>query len=139
MIIYLNGTLVERSKAHLSLDDRGFLFGEGAYEVTRAVHGSLFETERHIARLERTLRGLEIDPDPLDLEELFAVSERLVRDNGFADAEAIVYLQITRGASFPAGARLSAAGDATHRVHRREPLRAVSRPARARHRHPHDA
>src|SRR5688572_12832794 len=101
MIVYLNGTLVDKSKAHLSLDDRGFLFGEGAYEVTRAVHGSLFEPERHIARLERTLRGLEIDPDPLELEELFAVSERLVRDNGFADAEAIVYLQITRGASFP--------------------------------------
>jgi tripeptide aminopeptidase len=101
MIVYLNGTLVEKSKAHLSLDDRGFLFGEGAYEVTRAVHGSLFEPERHIARLERTLRGLEIDPDPLDLEELFAVSERLVRDNGFADGEATVYLQITRGASFP--------------------------------------
>jgi tripeptide aminopeptidase len=101
MIVYLNGTLVERSKAHLSLDDRGFLFGEGAYEVTRAVHGSLFEPERHIARLERTLRGLEIDPDPLDLAELFAVSERLVRDNGFADGEATVYLQITRGAWFP--------------------------------------
>ena len=101
MIVYLNGNLIERSKAHLSLDERGFLFGEGAYEVTRAIHGSLFETERHIARLERTLRGLEIDPDPLDLEDLFAVSERLVRDNGLADAEAIVYLQITRGASFP--------------------------------------
>ena len=101
MIVYLNGRLVEKSKAHLSLDDRGFLFGEGAYEVTRAVHGALFETERHIARLERTLRGLEIDPDPLDLEELFAVSEQLIRDNGLADDEAIVYLQITRGASFP--------------------------------------
>ena len=101
MIVYLNGTLIDKSKAHLSLDDRGFLFGEGAYEVTRAVHGSLFEPERHIARLERTLRGLEIDPEPLDLEELFAVSERLVRDNGFADGEATVYLQITRGASFP--------------------------------------
>jgi tripeptide aminopeptidase len=101
MIIYLNGTLVEKSKAHLSLDDRGFLFGEGAYEVTRAVHGLLFEPERHIARLERTLRGLEIDPDPLDLEELFAVSEQLIRDNGLAEDEAIVYLQVTRGASFP--------------------------------------
>jgi tripeptide aminopeptidase len=101
MIVYLNGTLVEKAKAHLSLDDRGFVFGEGAYEVTRAVHGALFEPERHIARLERTLRGLEIDPDPLDLEELFAVAEQLVRDNGFADGEATVYLQITRGASFP--------------------------------------
>lgn len=101
MIVYLNGTLIEKSKAHLSLDDRGFLFGEGAYEVTRAIHGSLFEPERHIVRLDRTLRGLGIDPDALELEELFAVSERLVRDNGLAEGEATVYLQVTRGVSFP--------------------------------------
>lgn len=101
MIVYLNGSLIEKDDAHLSLDDRAFFFGEGAYEVTRAIHGTLFEPERHIARLDRTLRGLEMNPDDFDLDELFAVSERLLHENDLTEGEATVYLQITRGAHFP--------------------------------------
>jgi D-alanine transaminase len=97
-LVYLNGNFVPRADAKLSVDDRGFLFGDGVYEVTRAVEGRLFEAERHCARLERGLRALAIEPG-LGAGELREISERLLRENGLRSGEATVYLQITRGAA----------------------------------------
>jgi len=100
MKVYLNGDYVERERAWISVDDRGFIFGDGVYEVTRAVRGKLFEGERHLQRLERGLRGLGITP-PAEVQEqrLGSISECLLRDNGLTTGEALVYLQITRGAA----------------------------------------
>jgi D-alanine transaminase len=97
-LVYLNGEYIPRADAKLSVDDRGFLFGDGVYEVTRAVEGRLFEAERHFARLERGLRALAIDPG-LGAGELREISERLLRENGLLTGEATAYLQITRGAA----------------------------------------
>lgn len=97
-IVYLNGDYLPRSEARLSVDDRGFFFGDGVYEVTRAVHGRIFEAERHMRRLERGLRELRLDfPGPV--ETLLEVHERLLHDNNLLEAQATVYLQITRGAA----------------------------------------
>src|SRR5262245_36665184 len=97
-IVYLNGEFLPRSEAKLSVDERGFLFGDGVYEVTRAVGGQFFEPERHLKRLARGLRELRL-PAPLSDDELLAVHLQLLRDNGLTDGEAYIYLQITRGAA----------------------------------------
>ncbi|HVH10607.1 MAG TPA: aminotransferase class IV [Gemmatimonadales bacterium] len=100
MLVYLNGSFLDRGRAAVSVDDRGFLFGDGVYEVTRAHQGRLFEPERHLARLERGLDALRITPPPtLDRGALVAISDQLVRENGLSDGDATVYLQITRGAA----------------------------------------
>ena len=100
MTVYLNGAYMPRAEARVSVDDRGFLFGDGVYEVTRAREGRLFEPARHFARLARGLQGLAIAwPAGLDPAGLQGISERLLRENGLESGDATVYLQITRGAS----------------------------------------
>jgi D-alanine transaminase len=97
-IVYLNGQFLPRSEAKLSVDDRGFFFGDGVYEVTRVVRGRLFEWDRHARRLTRGLRELRIDAG-LDLDTIRSLQERLIRENDLLEGQGTIYLQITRGAA----------------------------------------
>lgn len=97
-IVYLNGQFLPRSEAKLSVDERGFFFGDGVYEVTRVVRGRLFEWDRHARRLARGLRELRIDAG-LDIETIRSLQERLIRENKLTEGQGTVYLQITRGAA----------------------------------------
>jgi D-alanine transaminase len=101
MLVYLNGDYVPRERALIPVDDRGFLFGDGIYEVTRAVGGQLFEPERHARRLRRGVDGLRIALPAGAEHELVRVSERLLAENEMHDGEATVYVQVTRGAVAP--------------------------------------
>ena len=93
--VYLNGEYIPKEKAFISVDDRGFLFGDGIYEVTAAYRGKMFRWDRHLARMQRGLAALRIDFDPSVLEE---VHDGLIRDNGLAQAPvSYVYTEITRG------------------------------------------
>ena len=93
--VYLNGEYLPRSEAKISVDDRGFLFADGVYEVTSFYEGVPFYLDRHFARLRRGLDWMRIDVDFAELEELH---RQLIVKNGLEDAEtALVYLQITRG------------------------------------------
>jgi D-alanine transaminase len=96
--VYLNGQFLPRESATLSIDDRGFIFGDGVYEVTRVVDGELFESARHLTRLGRGLADLRLEPVE-SLGEIEEISRRLIVENGLQKGEAIVYLQITRGAA----------------------------------------
>lgn len=96
MTVYLNGRYLDRSEAVVSVDDRGFVFGDGVYEVTRAHDGVLLEVDRHAKRLEKSLAGIEIAYSPADLPE---VSLRLLRENNLTRGDATVYWQVTRGAA----------------------------------------
>ena len=100
MLVYLNGRFLESSEAAISAFDRGFIFGDGVYEVWRVVRGQLFEAARHQQRLERGLRELRITR-PVDgtLERITAIGERLLKDNGLASGEATLYVEITRGSA----------------------------------------
>ena len=60
MIVYLNGKFIDNAHATVSVDDRGFLFGDGVYEVFRVTEGRLFAADRHLRRLARGLEFLEI-------------------------------------------------------------------------------
>ncbi len=99
MLVYLNGAYLEHERASVSVEDRGFLFGDGVYEVTRASCGKLFEWERHLRRLKQGLGELRIAlPEP-QVDALRDVSLRLLERNGLTGGEATVYCQITRGAA----------------------------------------
>jgi D-alanine transaminase len=96
-IVFLNGRFILESEALIPVTDRGFLFADGVYEVIRFYKGKLFEPEKHVQRLARSLSELEL---PLDsVEKLVSVSESLISQNAFDRADGIVYAQITRGAA----------------------------------------
>jgi D-alanine transaminase len=98
MLVYLNGRYVPDGEATVSALDRGFIFGDGVYEVWRVVRGQLFEAARHQARLERGLRELRIArPADGTLERLMAIGERLLKENKLTDGDATLYVEITRG------------------------------------------
>ena len=100
MLVYLNGQYTPVAEARISALDRGFVFGDGVYEVWRAVRGQLFEAARHQARLERGLSELRI-PRPADasLERITNIGRRLFKENGLEENEATLYVEITRGAA----------------------------------------
>jgi D-alanine transaminase len=98
--VYLNGAYVPRGRATVSVDDRGFLFGDGVYEVIRVVAGGYVDADRHLARLRRSLSELRL-PDPAgDGIDLLAVGTELLRRQGIgSESQAVVYIQVTRGAA----------------------------------------
>lgn len=105
-IVYLNGEFLPRGEAKLDIEDRGAMFADGVYEVTRFYAGRPFALDAHIARLERSLDEIRIAP-PADVERLAELNDELMRRNHLADA--IVYWQVTRGSArrnhrFPADA-----------------------------------
>lgn len=98
MLCYLNGQYVPRASATIPVEDRGFIFGDGVYEVWRVINGRLFESDRHLARLAFGLRELRITPpDIASADVLNEVAERVLGENGLLDGEATLYLEVTRG------------------------------------------
>jgi D-alanine transaminase len=97
--VYLNGEFIPRERATVSVDDRGFIFGDGIYEVVRVIDGRIFEWDAHAARLARGLAGIRIALEATAIAALKGVCERLVMDNNLADGEATVYMQVSRGAA----------------------------------------
>lgn len=101
MYIYLNGKFVDKGKATVSVMDRGFVFGDGVYEVTRVIAGKLFKEKEHLNRLRSGLRGLKINVSEEVISSIPEVSRELIKRNGHTEGEASVYLQITRGTAWP--------------------------------------
>ncbi len=93
-IVYLNGEFKPIEEAAVSVLDRGFLFGDGVYEVMPVYGGQLFRLEQHLWRLGNSLDGVRISR-PLDNPEWEALLRELVKLNAAVDAT--VYLQVTRG------------------------------------------
>ncbi len=94
-VVYLNGDFLPAGEAKVSVNDRGFLFGDGVYEVTPAYGGRLFRWEQHLARLTAGLAATGIDFGAAALKQ---VKEELLARNGLDGAgAAYVYVQVTRG------------------------------------------
>lgn len=94
MIAYLNGEFAPQDSLKISVNDRGFLFGDGVYEVVMAYNGKFFAMDGHRTRLERSLRQLAFPAVQLDIEE---IGQELLRKNDLSDGCVGVYLQLTRG------------------------------------------
>ena len=93
--VYLNGEYLPETEARVSIFDRGFLMADGVYEVTSVLDGKLIDFDGHAARLERSLKALDM-ASPVGRDELLEIHRELVRLNGIE--EGMIYLQITRGA-----------------------------------------
>ncbi|GAB3021181.1 aminotransferase class IV [Natronobiforma cellulositropha] len=91
---HVDGDLVPRAEATVSVDDRGFRYGDGAFETLRAYGGDLFEWAAHAERLERTCDALSLEHG-LSREALRDRIDETLVANDFADA--YVRLSITRG------------------------------------------
>ncbi|MEC3950455.1 D-amino-acid transaminase [Sphingobium sp. HWE2-09] len=94
-IAYLNGRFLPLEDARISPLDRGFLFGDGIYEVAAVIDGKLVDSASHLARLQRSTAAIGIAL-PLDPAEIEAAQKQLIACNHLN--EGLVYLQITRGA-----------------------------------------
>ena len=90
--VFLNGGWVPADQAKVSVFDRGFLFGDGIYEVIPFYHGKLFTLEAHLDRLKTGLKEVEIT---YPVDALRTVVAEAVSRNG--QPSGIVYLQLTRG------------------------------------------
>src|SRR5471032_2515266 len=93
-IAYVNGRYLPRAQAKVSIEDRGYQFADGVYEVCEVRGGRLIDERRHMARLDRSLNELRI-AKPMSAAALSIVLHETVRRNRVHDG--IVYLQITRG------------------------------------------
>lgn len=94
--VFVDGQFVPSSEARVSPFDRGFLFAHSAYEVTAVYNGKFVDLDLHLARLGRTLTGLEIIAPTLDLAE---IHQELITRNEVS--EGLVYLQVTAGMQGP--------------------------------------
>ena len=97
MLVYLNGEYVDHANARVSVDDRGFLFADGVYEVARVYEGRIFMMGPHMERMRHGLGELRIRADIVD--QLPGIAERLLDENNLRQGDATIYIQVTRGAA----------------------------------------
>src|ERR1700744_4358679 len=93
-IAYVNGRYLPHKQAMVSVEDRGYQFADGVYEVCEVAGGRLVDERRHMDRLLRSLGELRIRL-PMTLPALSVVLHETIRRNRVTNG--IVYLQITRG------------------------------------------
>lgn len=93
-IVFVNGAYTPLADAKISIMDRGFLFGDGVYEVSAVLDGRLVDNDAHLARLRRSLSELGI-PNPHSDPEWTGIERELVARNRLS--EGVVYLEVTRG------------------------------------------
>ncbi len=92
--IWLDGELVDKSEAKISVYDHGLLYGDGIFEGIRVYNGRIFERDAHLRRLFDSARGIRLDI-PYTLEQLIVACEETVRINKFIDC--YIRLLVTRG------------------------------------------
>ncbi len=99
--VYLNGAFLPQEQACVPVTDRGFLFGDGVYEVIPAYGGRLFRWPHHLQRLQNSLDGIRL-ANPLSSAAWLEILEQLLlrnRESAGADNDQAVYLQVTRGSA----------------------------------------
>ena len=98
MIVYFNDKYIPHDEVKISPFDRAFLFADGVYEALRTYNGKLFRLDDHLERLKYSLSQLEIPFN--DFHQIENISTKLAEINNIK-SEYSVYLQISRGVSFP--------------------------------------
>ena len=93
-VAFINGAFVPLAEAKVSIEDRGFQFGDGVYEVIRTYNGRPFALETHLARLDRSAKALDLTQPYSSVEWAAHVLEAIRRA---AYPEAKIYIQVTRG------------------------------------------
>lgn len=94
--VFLNGNWVAPEEAQISAFDRGFLFGDGIYEVIPVYNGHLFRFAEHLTRLKNNIVELKL-PNPYSDSEWRTVCQQLIDSNGGGNLS--IYLQLSRGST----------------------------------------
>lgn len=92
--VYLNGQYLPMEESQISTQDRGFLFGDGVYEVIPVFERNMFEFDAHYQRLENSLQAVSI-ANPLDKQQWKTILNSLISKHEWNNQ--FLYLQITRG------------------------------------------
>ncbi len=92
--VFLNGEYLPEDQAKVSIFDRGFLFGDGAYEVVPVLDGLMVDVEPFLERLENSLAQLQIEW-PCSKDDYLEMHRQLIKKNNLK--EGVVYSQVTRG------------------------------------------
>jgi D-alanine transaminase len=95
-IAYVNGRYLDQRLAEVNVEDRGYQFGDGIYEVVHLYNGRFIDEDRHLDRLERSLREIRL-PMPMSRLALRHVLAEVARRNRVT--EGLLYMQVTRGVS----------------------------------------
>ncbi|MGI9451686.1 MAG: aminotransferase class IV, partial [Geminicoccaceae bacterium] len=98
-IVYFNGDYIPESQALVPYRERSFLFGDGAFDLTRTFKHRIFKLEEHVERFYRSMRALRLDPG-MSQNEMTAISEQVVERNLHlldADDDYWVGQRVTRG------------------------------------------
>jgi D-alanine transaminase len=116
-VVWIDGQITDYSTAQISLEDRGFLFGDGVYEVVRVYGHKPFALAEHLARLDRSAGGIELALS-MQLDEMAQLAHRLIDLSGIAEAE--LYIEVTRGSAernhlFPSGVKPTVVMGVRHR------------------------
>ncbi len=93
-IAYVNGQYVPHANAVVHVEDRGYQFSDGVYEVCAVLDKRLLDMEGHLARLERSLGALSI-PEPFARPALLQILRQMIARNRIRDG--LIYMQVTRG------------------------------------------
>ena len=93
MIVYLDGSFLPIEDAKISVLDRGFIFGDGVYEVLRSYNGRIFALDEHMQRFAASLAAIRITN--IDIGVIRERVERAFKTAGFANAK--IYFHVTRG------------------------------------------
>lgn len=94
--IWINGRIMPLAEAHVSVEDRGFQFADGVYEVIRLYNGKPFTLDLHLQRLQKSAEALQLRP-PMDALALKEAIGKLLSRGAIRDG--MIYLQLTRGAA----------------------------------------
>ncbi|MFK7811719.1 MAG: aminotransferase class IV [Maribacter sp.] len=92
--VFLNGEILDASEAKISVFDRGFLFGDGIYEVMLQINGDFFYGKEHLKRLSECLLKINIEYNISDLPEII---NNLLTASNLIKKDCLLYIQITRG------------------------------------------
>ncbi|MBW5290285.1 MAG: D-alanine aminotransferase [Candidatus Ruthia sp. Asou_11_S2] len=95
-MVFLNGEFIEKNQAHISVMDRGFLFGDGVYEVIPVYNNKIFRLNEHLLRLQTSLDSVKIK-NPYNSKEWGDILSKLL--GFYNNQEQSIYLQISRGVS----------------------------------------
>ena len=103
--VYLNGEILDAENAQISVFDRGFIFGDGIYEVMAQIGGRFFYGDAHLKRFKSCLKKIDIS---FDVDALQAEIQGLLEASGLTGKDCMLYIQVTRGVaprqhSYPEG------------------------------------
>ena len=92
--VYLNGDYSPKEKTSLSILDRGFLFGDGVYELIPIYNKNIFYVEDHLKRLHSSLQQINISPSLLEEVNLIEIIHKLIKINNYNNYYIYIHLLI---------------------------------------------